>query len=173
MDPAQYAAATQAAVNVARSALATFDDDAIYVSQLRASTPGALAQDPSSQEAFYRSLLRIQNPNVARVNDDMVFNQMNQEGVTGEAMDSWRRFKSGIKDDTASIQRWLDTINPVITARIATHDAIRRTLVAKDRSLGLDPEMTVYDRYSQERGRSAPLSPVARDVARLRGMVTP
>ncbi len=132
-----------------------FDADAVLVKQLRSATPGALKGSGEAQEAFFRALLRIQNPGLRRVSDDEVFAQADQLGLTtgkiGQALDE---ILNGNYDPSV-ISAWIPTVNQIIKDRIKIFDGHLRQFRDQAGQFGINPS-AIYDYFAEERYGSIP-----------------
>lgn len=133
-----------------------FDTDPLFIKQLRDVTPLALAGNSEAQEAFFRALLRIQNPDMRRVSDDAVFAQAEQTGLlTGRLAEDISRLLKGTLPSSV-IQNWLGTVNEIIRGRINLFDQQRRRFADQAAEFGLNPRRVAFDYFAAVRAASVP-----------------
>lgn len=132
-----------------------FEEQAVYVQQLRSTTPSALEGNSEAQEGFFRALFRIMNPNLGRVPDEEVFAQANQEGLmTGRIASALQQISEG-KYPGSAISGWLPTVNEVIASRISLFDGHREHFRNEALNFKLNPDI-IYDYFRNERISSIP-----------------
>lgn len=131
------------------------DIEPVFVKQLRSVTPLALQGDSQAQEAFFRALLRIQNPGLRRVSDDEVFAQADQQGlVNGKLAQALQQLAEGSLPASV-IQNWLPTANQIIKDRIRLYDGQRHQYRSQAIEFGLNPN-SIYDYFAEERFTNVP-----------------
>lgn len=131
------------------------DMEPVFVKQLRSVTRLALDGDSQAQEAFFRALLRIQNPGLRRVNDDDVFAQADQQGlVNGKLAQALQELAEGTLPGSV-ISNWLPTANQIIKDRIKLYDGHRNQFRTQAKEFGLNPD-SIYDYFAEERYGNVP-----------------
>jgi hypothetical protein len=133
-----------------------FGDDPTYVRQLRDVTPAALAGTSEAQEAFFRALLRIQNPGIRRVSDDQVFAQAQQQGLLNGKLGVDLEQVAHGKLPGSVIQQWLPVVNSIIKGRMKGYDSLRNHFRSQALAVGLDPDAVAYDYFAWVRDTSVP-----------------